>query len=75
MDFVKIASFNTRLEAETVGNALDQYGIPHIVKNEDAGGMLVSIMPGASLWVPSDKVKIVSKLLDCIVQPPEPGDG
>lgn len=70
MDFVKVASYRSRLEAETIGHALDQYNIPHLVKNEDAGGMLVDLMPGASLWVPVDKVSIVAKLLNCAVKPP-----
>ncbi len=70
MDFVKIASFNSRIEAETIGHALDQYEIPHQVKFDDAGGMLVSMLPGASLWVPEDKAKLARRLLSCI----GPGD-
>ncbi len=69
MDFIKVASYGSRLEAETIGHALDQYNIPHMVKNEDAGGMLIDLMPGASLWVPADKAAIVSKLLNCAVPP------
>ncbi len=69
MDFVKIASLNSRIEAETIGHALDQYDIPHQVKTDDAGGMLVPMLPGASIWVPSDKAQLAKKLLSCI----EPG--
>lgn len=67
MDFVKVASFNSRIEAETIGHALDQYEIPHQVKYDDAGGMLVQMLPGASLWVPEDRVAIVRHLLSCAV--------
>lgn len=69
MDFVKIASLNSRIEAETIGHALDQYEIPHQVKTDDAGGMLVPMFPGASIWVPADKAQLAKKLLSCI----EPG--
>ncbi len=70
MDFIKVASYSSRLEAETIGHALDQYQIPYMVKNEDAGGMLMDLMPGATLWVPADKADLVSRLLHCAVKPP-----
>ncbi len=67
MDFVKIGSFNTRMEAETIGHALDQYDIPHLVKLDDAGGMLVQMLPGASLWVPEDRADDARRLLSCVL--------
>lgn len=73
MDFVAIARFSSRLEAETIGHALDQHGIPFIVKGEDIGmygGMSGPTVQGAALWVPEDRVKEVAGLLKCVVRPP-----
>jgi hypothetical protein len=74
MDFVEIARFGSRLEAETIGHALDPYGIPFQVKSDDigifgpgAGGPTVC---GASLWVPSEQMAVVAELLNCVVKPP-----
>ena len=72
MDFVRIGNFNSRMEAETIGHALDQYDIPHMVKLDDAGGMLVQMLPGASLWVPEDNVQEAKRLLSCVL--PESND-
>jgi hypothetical protein len=73
MDFVQIGMFASRLEAETVGHALDQYGIPFIVKSENIGfcteGALVG---GASLWVPDEHVAEVRVLIRCAVSPASP---
>jgi hypothetical protein len=70
MDFQKIAEFPSRLEAETVGHALDQYDIPFLVKSEDIGFFgptaAGSNVWGASLWVPGDKVEDVKRLLTCV---------
>lgn len=73
MDFVEVAHFRSRLEAETVGHALDPHGIPFIIKGEDLGiygGMPGPTLQGASLWVPEDRVKDVAALLSCVVKPP-----
>ncbi len=75
MDFVKIGSFNTRMEAETIGHALDQYDIPHLVKLDDAGGMLVQMLPGASLWVPEDKASEARQLLACVLPSQDTDEG
>lgn len=69
-DFQKIAEFPSRLEAETVGHALDQYGIPFLVKSEDIGFFgptaAGSSVWGASLWVPGERLEEVKKLLSCV---------
>ncbi len=72
MDWIKIAEFSTRLSAETIGHALDQHDIPHIVQQDDAGGMFGGLGSGASLWIPADRKEDVARLLSCVVQPPPP---
>ena len=71
MDFVEIATFGSRLEAETIGHALDQYGIPFLVQSHDVGmfgpGMIGSSPAGARLLVPQDRVDEVRELLNCVV--------
>ena len=37
MEYVEIARFNSRLEAEAIGHALDQYDIPFLVQSPDIG--------------------------------------
>ncbi|MEL7058413.1 MAG: hypothetical protein AAGN46_00145 [Acidobacteriota bacterium] len=83
MDFVEIARFPSRYEAETVGHALDEHGIPFLVQSADVGifgpGMGGFSPEGAALKVPRDRVEEVSRLLTCVVQPIEadafgPGD-
>ena len=73
MDFVEIARFPSRLEAETIGHALDQYDIPFFVQSEDLGvfgpGMTGWTPDGASLLVPADRVEEVRGLLTCVVHP------
>jgi hypothetical protein len=73
MDFVEIARFGSRLEAETIGHALDQYDIPFLVQSPDIaifGPGMVSASPlGAQLLVPEDRVDEVRELLNCVVQP------
>ena len=73
MDFVEIARFNSRLEAEAVGHALDQYDIPFLVQSHDIGmfgpGMVGRSPAGAQLLVPQDRVEEVRELLDCVVAP------
>jgi orotate phosphoribosyltransferase len=75
MDFVAIARFNSRLEAESVGHALDQYDIPFLVQSADVGmfgpGMIGTSPAGAQLMVPHDRVDEVRRLLTCVVELPE----
>jgi len=75
--FVSIARFDTRLEAEAIGHALDQYDIPFLVKSDDIGifgpGHVMSTPQGASLWVPASRKEEVAELLSCVVETdPEP---
>ncbi len=75
MEFVEIARFNSRLEAETIGHALDQYDIPFLVQSPDVGifgpGMTGTSPQGARLCVPEDRVAEVEELLNCVVRPAE----
>ena len=70
-EFVQIARFDTRLEAETIGHALDQYDILFLVKSDDIGifgpGHVMSTPQGASLWVPASRREEVSDLLSCVI--------
>jgi len=76
-EFVQIARFDTRLEAEAIGHALDQYEIPFLVKSDDIGifgpGHVMSTPQGASLWVPVSRKAEVADLLRCVVSDDEPG--
>lgn len=81
MDYTEVARFGSRLEAETVGHALDQYDIPFMVQSGDTGmfgpGMVGWSPEGATLLVPEDRLDEVKELLNCVVQVPEdaaPGD-
>ena len=78
MNFVEIANFPSRLEAETIGHALDQYGIPFLVQSHDVGmfgpGMTGVTPDGARLLVPEDRVEEVSELLTCLVKPIPEGE-
>lgn len=71
--FVEVAKFSSRLEAETVGHALDQFDIPFLVQSPDVGmfgpGMSGFTPQGASLMVPEDRRAEVAELLSCVVQP------
>ena len=73
MEFVEIARFNSRLEAESIGHALDQYEIPFLVQSADIGmfgpGMVGTSPAGARLLVPEDKLETVRELLNCVVGP------
>ncbi len=70
-NFVKVADFPSRMEAETVGHALDQYGIPFLVRTDDIGifgpGFIMPSAGGASLWVPAERMPEVTELLACVV--------
>jgi len=76
-ELVEIARFSSRLEAESIGHALDQYEIPFVVRSDDVGifgpGMTGWSPQGASLWVAAGQVDEVRKLLSCVVAPL--GDG
>jgi hypothetical protein len=78
MEFIEIGRFGSRLEAETVGHALDQYGIPFIVKSENVGvfgpGAEGNLVGGASLWVPDEAADEVRVLIRCAVTPPSPDE-
>ncbi len=73
MEFVEIARFDSRLEAETVGHALDQYNIPFFIQSQDIGvfgpGHMGKTPGGAGLCVPEDRAKEASELLRCAVDP------
>ena len=71
MDYVEIARFDSRLEAETVGHALDQYDIPFLIQSHDIGmfgpGHLGRTPGGAGLLVPADRVEETKQLLNCVI--------
>lgn len=75
MKLTKVGHFNSRLEAETIGNALRQYEIPFIVRSEDVGifgpGHTGATPQGASLWVPEEDLPRVKELLTCLFEVPE----
>lgn len=73
MKFVEIAVFPSRLEAEAIGHALDQYDIPFLVHSADIGmfgpGMIGVTPEGSKLLVPSDRLEEVRGLLSCVFEP------
>ncbi len=76
MDFVEVARFASRLEAETVGHALDPWGIPFFVQCPDIGmfgpGVFAAPPDGAALLVPEDRAHEVVELLTCLGKSPIP---
>lgn len=70
MEYEEVARFPSRLEAEAVGHALDQYQIPFLVQSADVGmfgpGMTGWSPEGARLLVPADRVEEVHELLSCL---------
>ena len=70
MEFKEVARFGSRLEAEAVGHALDQFSIPFLVQSADVGmfgpGMTGWSPQGASLLVPADRVDEVHELMTCL---------
>jgi len=74
-ELVEIARFSSRLEAESIGHALDQYGIAFVVRSDDVGifgpGMTGWSPQGASLWVAAHKVDEVRELISCVAAPLE----
>lgn len=81
-EFVEIARFDSRLEAETIGHALDQFDIPFFVQSHDIGmfgpGHMGRTPGGAGLCVPAEQAEEASELLRCAVRGEdenEDGDG
>ncbi|MEM9290874.1 MAG: hypothetical protein AAGD01_04275 [Acidobacteriota bacterium] len=72
-DFVEVARFPSRMEAETVGHALDDHDIPFLVQSSDVGifgpGMSGFTPEGAQLLVPQSLRGRVQELLTCVVKP------
>ncbi len=84
MKFVEIAKFDSRLEAEAIGHALDQYEIPFLVQSAGVGmfgmGMVGKSPVPVSLCVPDYRLDEVRELLSCVAGPVKeneepPGDG
>ena len=77
-ELVEIARFPSRIEAESIGHALDQYDIQFVVRSDDVGmfgpGMTGWSPQGASLWVSSDRADEVRELLSCVAAPLEAED-
>jgi len=75
--FVEIAEFDSRLEAETVGHALDQFEIPFLVQSAGVGmfglGMVGKSPVPVSLCVPDNRLDEVRELLSCVAGPPADG--
>jgi hypothetical protein len=73
--WTKIRVFPSRLEAEAVGNALENQGIPVLMKGDDLGifgpGHSWATPQGVSLWVPTEHLEEVRELLSCLFPPPE----
>ncbi len=71
-EFVEIARFDSRLEAETIGHALDQFDIPFFIQSHDIGmfgpGHMGRTPGGAGLCVPAEKAEEASELLHCAVR-------
>ena len=71
MEFTEIARFSSRLEAETIGHALDQFDIPFLVQSADIGmfgpGMIGTSPAGAQLLVPQNRQEEARELLNCVV--------
>ena len=74
MKLVEIARFDSRLEAEAVGHALDAHDIPFLVQGSDIGmfgpGMVGRSPVEVSLQVPESALEEVKRLLDCLVSDP-----
>ncbi len=71
MDYIEIARFGSRLEAETIGHALDQYNIPFLIQSHDIGmfgpGFIGQAPGGAGLLVPANRAEETNQLLHCVV--------
>ena len=75
MKLIEIARFDSRLEAEAVGHALDTHDIPFLVQGSDIGmfgpGMVGRSPVEVSLQVPESALEEVKRLLDCVISEPE----
>ena len=71
MSYKKLAWFNSRLEAEAIGHALDPHDIPFLIQSGDVGmfgpGMVGMSPGGATLLVPEERLAEVCELLTCVV--------
>ena len=78
MNYVEIAKFSSRLEAEAIGHALDEFGIPFLVQGADIGifgpGHVGTVPIAISLRVPEDRLEEVEELLTCVVKPIDPDE-
>ena len=78
MNYVEIAKFSSRLEAEAIGHALDEFGIPFLVQGADVGmfgpGHVGTVPVDISLRVPEDRLEEVEELLTCVVKPIDPDE-
>lgn len=75
MAYVEIGHYNSRMEAETIGHALDQFNIPFLIQAPDVGiygpGMTGFSPQGAALCVPEELEERARELLRCAVNVPE----
>ena len=71
MAYVEIGRYNSRLEAETIGHALDAFDIPFMIQAPDVGmygpGMNGFSPQGAGLCVPEEHEEKARELLRCAV--------
>ncbi len=74
-DFVEIARFSSRMEAEVYGHALDESEIPFLIQGADIGmfgpGMTGFTPGGVGLLVPEGRLAEVEEILGCVA----PGEG
>jgi len=87
MEYVTIATFNSRMEAETVAHALDPHGIPFLIQGHDIGmlGAAGAVPGGIRLMVPDYAAEQVEAMLECVIRkapnasradvPPDPARG
>jgi len=72
MDFVRIANFNNKLEAETTAHVLDQTGIPFIIHSDEALFGEGGISDYVYLSVPEDRMSEAKRLIDGLTDETEP---
>ena len=64
MDFVRIADFNNKLNAETTAHVLDQSGIPFIIHSDDSIFGEGAITENVFLSVPKEQEAQARDLID-----------
>jgi hypothetical protein len=64
MDFVRIADFNNKLNAETTAHVLDQAGIPFIIHSDESIFGEGGISQYVFLSVPREKEAQARELID-----------